>query len=309
MAKFSIDIGIIGAGLAGLTCARALQRAGFSVTLFDKSRGIGGRVATRRIPRDDREIRVDHGLPYLSLQGERTGILIEEFLQKGIIEPRGENFYTSPDGMNAIAKFLAADLDIRRDYLVTGVKVIENHWSIEGKDREAVAVNALVVAIPAPQAADVFQASDLDTFLPVLRSISYDPCITVIVGYPEPPSIPENPNDTRAIVPNGNAPTVFVLHSSPEFASENIDRPDLEIVKQELLARSGLPTPEWSQIHRWRYAFPRQNAGLPYLSSRDPLPLVFCGDWCLGTGERDAVEAALTSGSEAAKEIERYLQL
>ena len=44
-----IDIVIIGAGMSGIACARALRKAGVPVRLIDKGRGIGGRVATRRV--------------------------------------------------------------------------------------------------------------------------------------------------------------------------------------------------------------------------------------------------------------------
>jgi renalase len=311
--EFSINVGIIGAGLAGLTCAQQLENAGFSGILLDKSRGIGGRVATRRVTVGDREIRLDHGLPCLEKQGQKTAEFIENLLEKKRIRSPGENIYTCPDGMNSIAKFLAGDLPIRRDCLVTRLEVQGDRWLLQGKDGEILTVSALVLAIPAPQALSLLQASNLSTFLPELASVVYDPCITVIAGYEDSPPIPPITSDFHQIICDSDkrptpAPTVFVLHSSPDFAARNFDRPDLETVKRELLDRSGLPSPQWSQLHRWRYALPRQGLTVSSLSTSDPLPLVCCGDWCGGTGRENSVEAALTSGTNAAKEIERFLR-
>lgn len=61
-------VAVVGAGLAGATCARALARAGCAVQVFDKSRGAGGRLATRRLEWVDgqgrtRTARFDHGAP------------------------------------------------------------------------------------------------------------------------------------------------------------------------------------------------------------------------------------------------------
>ena len=43
MLAFHTDIAVIGAGLAGVSCARQLAAAGYQVQLFDKSKGMGGR--------------------------------------------------------------------------------------------------------------------------------------------------------------------------------------------------------------------------------------------------------------------------
>ena len=40
---------VIGAGMAGMACAEVLVQAGWAVDLFDKGRGPGGRMSTRRI--------------------------------------------------------------------------------------------------------------------------------------------------------------------------------------------------------------------------------------------------------------------
>ena len=114
------DTIVIGAGLAGLTCARQLQQQGYKVIILDKSRGVGGRIATRRID----NIPVDRGLFFLEVQGKHTQKLIEQLRQQNIIQLWQSKFYQldgednlqpiesvdryiAPAGINAIAKYLA----------------------------------------------------------------------------------------------------------------------------------------------------------------------------------------------------------
>lgn len=106
MTNFSINVGIIGAGLAGLTCARQLCDRGYTVKLFDKSRGIGGRLATRRVNRANQEMAVDHGLPFLTVQGEKTAALIDNLLRENIVTSWFDSSYVAPSGINSVAKLL-----------------------------------------------------------------------------------------------------------------------------------------------------------------------------------------------------------
>lgn len=61
--KAGLKVAIIGAGMAGLTCAQDLAQCGMDVVVFDKGRGLGGRMATRRT---DGSFQFDHGTQYLS---------------------------------------------------------------------------------------------------------------------------------------------------------------------------------------------------------------------------------------------------
>jgi renalase len=67
------DVAVIGAGVAGLICAQQLRHAGYSVVIIEKSRGAGGRLATRRL----HDTRADHGARYLKAQGEMVEKLIK----------------------------------------------------------------------------------------------------------------------------------------------------------------------------------------------------------------------------------------
>ncbi|MEM6868917.1 MAG: FAD-dependent oxidoreductase, partial [Cyanobacteria bacterium P01_C01_bin.121] len=81
------DIAIIGAGLAGLECGRRLKAAGYQVCVLDKSRGLGGRMATRRVVTNQREnIRVDHGLRYWPSPSGVLAPLTEELIAAGVLK-------------------------------------------------------------------------------------------------------------------------------------------------------------------------------------------------------------------------------
>ncbi|TVQ51286.1 MAG: FAD-dependent oxidoreductase, partial [Spirulina sp. DLM2.Bin59] len=111
------DFAVVGAGLAGLSIAQQIQAQDGTVVLLDKSRGVGGRVATRRL----HETHLDHGLPYFQAQGPYTRQLIEQYAHLLHPWPGKAGTYVAPGGNTAIAKAMAADLTIHRHYCVTEI--------------------------------------------------------------------------------------------------------------------------------------------------------------------------------------------
>ncbi|UBF26754.1 FAD-dependent oxidoreductase [Kovacikia minuta CCNUW1] len=208
------DIAVIGAGMAGLTCARQLQETGYRVIVLEKSRGIGGRMATRRL----QGTFADHGACYLTPKGDRFRNLIHQLIQAGVLHiwtdtvdemgadgnlrlPAPDNRYpryVAPKGMTAIAKFLATDLEIRLNQRVHTLELTENHlWRLVGEMTHSalqdhqpftdVFAKAVVLAVPAPQAGMLLQSlpeTVLDSaFIDRLNSISFAPCLSAIAGY------------------------------------------------------------------------------------------------------------------------------
>ncbi len=345
---------VIGAGLSGLTAARRLHQAGYRVRIVDKSRGLGGRLATRRLG----STAIDHGCRYLQPFGEDVQSTIPALLEAGVLRPwQPETFtlaadnsispravgtlYAAPQGMSAIAKALAPGLTIHRQWRATALTTVPQGWRIEGEslaadtpaEPEVFSARAVVVAIPAPQAADLMAAAAqqneaVKTLVQQIQTVEFEAVMTVMAGYGSRISgrlpmqtatggwmiLAETHPTLRWIGLDSSKrtdpeETVVVLHSSAAFADRVIDRPDLDTIGQELLATAAalgawLKTPDWIQVHRWRYGFVRLPLGTAVLRSPVLPHLVGCGDWCSGGN----AEGAIASGNHAADHMVRTLE-
>lgn len=193
--------------MAGLVCAQQLHQAGYTVVVVEKSRGLGGRVATRRVVGS----RADHGLRYLTAQGELSQQFIKALQQRQMLQPwpqtsyqaaadgslhllRASTGYVAPEGMTAIAKLLAAGLTICRSQRLEALQV-QQRWSLTlaaATDRaEApplpLTAAAVVLSIPAPQALPLLTplaAAGLPAaVVDSVTSVQYAPCLSAIAGY------------------------------------------------------------------------------------------------------------------------------
>ncbi|RYE52407.1 MAG: FAD-binding protein, partial [Rhizobiaceae bacterium] len=98
---------IIGSGMAGLACADALASAGHSAELFDKGRGAGGRMATRRMHTPLGQVSIDHGAQYFTVRDPGFAQLVARWRSAGIATPwvpAGKDAWIGIPGMNAVIK-------------------------------------------------------------------------------------------------------------------------------------------------------------------------------------------------------------
>jgi predicted NAD/FAD-dependent oxidoreductase len=332
----TVDVVIIGAGIAGLTCAKHLHKRGLEVLVLDKGKGVGGRVATRRI--GDPPIAVDHGCQYLTADTDGFHRLLKDFLAQGIVTEWTRSLHTldatglhldpldahrpryiCPQGMSSFAKALAQGLDVRLGIPVRGLEP-GSQWRIHSPEGEWFA-RSVVVALPAPQILPLLQPwiQEYPNFASLLESATYAPCLSVMAGY-GPQVLPEwrgirciGDPDLAWIAldsskrPNPQSSPVLVIQSTAEMASQygDAEAEALNQAAERLLRKVGqrlegwMGSPQWFQIQRWRYAFAQETVGVTSLSTALPLPLVCAGDWCAGS----RVEGAWLSGREAAEQV------
>ncbi len=328
------DVAIVGAGISGLVCAHQLHQAGYRVVVVEKSRGLGGRVTTRRL----QDTCADRGLSYLIPQGELTTSFVELLKSQNIVTVwtdtvhefsadsqlkaiKGAPLSVAPDGMSAIARFLGKNLEIQLNRRVVGLRLNNDYWHLQLDDSASeVVAKAVVIAIPAPQALVLLEPFACSVVLDSLRKVEFSACISVIAGYPAncvlPPwqAVTVIDDDTLAWIGNDSSKRpemrspVFVFHSSAKFAQNYIDTEDLQSVGQQILNEAAklLPefaNPDWLQCDRWRYAFPIRPFADNCLNIDTLQPLICCGDWCGGVN----VEGAMRSGMAAAIQIKQVL--
>jgi renalase len=208
-------VAIVGAGLAGLAAARSLTAAGRKVVLFEKSAGVGGRVATRRLE----GCILDHGAQVIKPDGSALAdVMFRQLSTVDLIEvispvrtmksdgeilppdPQyaGQRAFTYRNGMTTLPKLLLAALPADRFELRLKTRIgrIEEDrdgfrlWDDQG--RELLYAESVVLTPPAPQAADLLAESRLqDTTLnalriDALRAVPYRPCLTVLLGHASP---------------------------------------------------------------------------------------------------------------------------
>ncbi|MBD1842214.1 FAD-dependent oxidoreductase [Cyanobacteria bacterium FACHB-63] len=331
MLDSQFDIAIVGAGMAGLSCAQSLHQAGYKVVVIDKSRGLGGRMATRRL----HGTHADHGVCYLKPKSAQFQALlnwlvdrkvirvwtdtIHELNSHGQIQPseRQAPCYAAANGITAIAKFLSLGLTLRLNHRVERIEARDG-WRLHCESGEMVSASAIVIAIPAPQAAMICESVD-QAFVEQLKAVEYSPCISTIAVYPSErqaeveqlgykaivcPSDPDlgwiGIDSTKQLNPVQPA---IVVQSNARFAVQHLEDSDLEQVGKRLLNRAAEVTEQWlthpevAQVHRWRYAFPAEPVTNKYLAANISYPLVCTGDWCGGNRVENAFEAGLATAN------------
>lgn len=299
------QIGIIGAGMAGLGCAHKLARAGLNPVILDKGRGIGGRLATRRTSHG---LRFDHGAQFFTARDEGFRALVATARAAGAADVwddgNGQERFVGVPGMSAVAKQIGAGLDIRLNAEVTGIWAGKEGWSV-CVGGETLLFRQLIMTVPAPQACRLLGAAD--PLVAALGKVRIAPCLTLKAALapdqPEPFRARRDDEDAIAWIPqNGTKPgrpdpACWVAQAGPDWSSKHLDH-DLDEVRDLMLPmlcdRIGADpsSVHHAAAHRWRFARTIVPLGQPFLRN-DEGTLYLGGDWCVGA----RVEAAWTSGT------------
>lgn len=316
-------VAVIGAGIAGLTCARTLQDAGWTVRVFDKGARPGGRVCTRVVDGEP----FDHGAQYLTARDPRFRRFVDGWVADGHVA-RWEGRLAAldrgavtlkPDGgperlvgtpaMEQIARHLAAELDVRSDRRVLPPVRAGGGWELRTENERLGRFEALVVAVPAPQGAELLVAAP-----GLARAVSaapMEPTWAVMLGFPGPLALPFDGAFVQSgplawVAREGSKPgrvagERWVLHATAAWSRAHLEASAEEVAR--LLAEAfgasvgvTLPPPGRAIAHRWRYARGGPESDGPECLADLDLGVVACGDWCVG----GRIEGAFLSGRAAA---------
>ena len=322
------DALVIGAGIAGLTAARELRAAGKSVLVLEKSRGFGGRAATRRWD----GMPVDHGAQFFTARAPEFRVQIDDWLRRGVCfewcrglhrasedgpqPPDGDNFprYACREGMASLGRDLVGPDPsfVVRETKVTKVDRHHSAWELRTEDGRVFHSRALIVTPPPPQSADLLADTSPEATA-FLQSLPMAPCLAVAARYeqtkyswrgiqaPTDPTVSWIGNDTSKRPDLHPDATVLVVHASPDFSAAYYDADENVIVRHLLehaghLAKANLSAPQSWFLQRWRYALGAQTNGDPARLISGTPSLVLAGDAIAG----GKIEGAWLSGEAAA---------
>ncbi len=321
-----LRIAVIGAGIAGLACARALAEGGAAVRLLDKGRGPGGRVATRRVAAPDgTTLGFDHGAQYATARDPGFAALLRE--AGALPWPDPARFVAAP-GMSALARHMAAGLDLACGRHVTALGGGRGAWTLRHLDATLVRpgrpvpedaaaevegpFDRVAVTLPAPQALPLLGGHLPPEAQARLAAVRIAPCWTVMAAFPARLDLPDwlRPGDGGVLgwaardsaKPGRAAGTeAWVVQAGPAWSRDHLEA-GAETVIPALLAALGaragapLPAPDLALAHRWRYALVEAPLGAPCLWDA-ATGIGLAGDWCL----EGRVESAFLSGRALAR--------
>lgn len=324
-----MKVAVIGAGLAGLTAARELKKHDVNVQVFEKSRGIGGRLSTKRLD----WAQIDIGAQYFTVRDARFHQQVQEWKEQGVVDIwdftpyrlKGSQLLKSPDDtlryvgtpkMNAMAHALAKDIDITFSTRITSLNHNSRGWQLNAEtdshsQRVESYFDAVVVAIPAEQSSLLLEQTALSEQLPL--SV-HEPCWALAVS-----TLGKVPQAIQGIfgdfsvswvsrlsskphrIPPNQADDLWMLHFSSEWSETNdkqtcidIKQFGLDWLSKALEAYIDKPLKSINHYeHYWRYARFKENHQDSFLLADPDSKIIAIGDWSQGGRVEGAYLSAL----------------
>jgi renalase len=319
-------VAIVGAGISGLVCAQRLKASGFSVVVFEKARGPGGRITTRRRA----EERFDHGAQYCTVQSDEFATAVRSWFDAGVmapwmgrfaswssgvfsaVEPRRMRWVGTPR-MSAIGRHMARDLNLHLSTRIVRLEALVSGWRLHTDDGAVWGpFDAVVLSCPGPQAAALLP-EESPTHIKA-RQLEYASCWAVMMGFDSPVVLPfdgvqwSHPvlawSARDSSKPGRADGERWVVHTQPEWSDAHLEDDQnavAELVAEQWQTLTGAK-PNDISAHRWRFSLAESSLDEPAYFDSD-MSLGLCGDGL--TGPR--IEDAWHSGCVMASQIEEAL--
>ena len=281
-------IAIIGAGLSGLILAHSLKEHA-NITIFEKARGVGGRMSTRY----NDEFEFDHGVPFFEVHSKAFLQFLAPYIESGLIKSWTKKpYFVACPRMNALAKALSQGLDIKLQHKIEDINELQENF------------DWIISTAPYPQSKALLR--NMPDF-----PVEMNPCYALMLGFKSPLhfhddiSILENPLIERVMI-NSNKPHrskgfSVVVQSTAQWSEKYLEMADDWVITQLLNALRECfafkINPQHISIHRWRFAQSKPHAET-YLWIDDQHNQAACGDWSMQGQVEGAFQAATALGSK-----------
>lgn len=301
--NLAAEVGIVGAGVAGLAAARTLHQAGVDVLLLDTGSRPGGRLVSHRY--HDRQF--DYGAQYLKPHSRRSAVLFSEWRKAGLIVPwhaqalelpqrtkvDTSSWHVAVPTQSELALFLAKGVRLETKFTALDVSGECGNWSLIGhRNVTAGPFQAVFVASALEQACQLLAPHE--EFLDKTESVESKPCFATMVEFEEEVIV----DFDAAFVSGGPLAWVcrdsskpqrpknecWVLHASEDWSLLHLEKTPEWVASQMLsafapLVYSELPPVSFCRSHRWRYAR-TEPSRVPTHRWSKKLGLGLAGDWC-----------------------------
>lgn len=322
------DVVIIGAGISGITAGKFLSKNGFSVKILDKGKAIGGRLATRRIEFENKQLQIDYGCKYIEAHSfefsqELVDLIKNETIKKwntssenAFLDELENNLkFIGRQSMRQIAIELSNGLDISNNVKVKKIKFINGLWNITDNNNQITNSESIILTMPVPQSLELIKNSNVNLTPEIVQNLEKVEYARSIAGililknksniknegglkFKDGPISFITDNNLKGV---NNGLTAVTVEMSHGFSIKNWDKSDEEISELIIDASDDYLNSKVlkSQIHKWKYSTPQKVYPKKFEVVDSPGSLYFAGDAFLGKN----VESAYLSGLSAAKSL------
>jgi renalase len=252
-------IGIVGAGMGGLSCAEGWMNRQHDVALFDKGRGPGGRMSTRRLATSAGEACFDHGAQYFTVRDAAFRRRFDAWSSQGAAAPwpsAGSETFVGVPAMNSPLRQMSEGQSVRWTSVVMRIESVGRGWRLVLDAGEAIDVDIAVVATPAEQAAALLASIAPHLAARALAAPS-EPCWTTMLAFSEPVAVAEDCWRGRGIVgwairnsskPGRTGPESWVVQAGPAWSKTHIEADPQRVtdtLKDAFSEQFGVALPAW----------------------------------------------------------------
>ena len=329
--KLKIDmkknIAVIGAGLAGITIASEINGK-FNVEVFEKSRGVGGRMSTRK----ETPFIFDHGAQFFKIKTSDFRNFLSELFTKKIIQPwkfklayfkgkhlskvklveDADNFFVGVPNMDSIVKYLSKSCNVILNTKIERIIRENDKWNVYDHNKKVYGpYDWVILSLPAQQCKELI--TENTSFYCSIEKIKMKGCFSLMIGMGESLNLEYDAahiekEDIAWFSINNSKPCrmnnqCLLINSSYEYAARNLNTSKDKVLKHLLnissrLINYNLSKSAMIKIHQWKYVeakcYPKVNYFIDYKDK-----VAVCGDWFINS----RVEGAFLSAHELSQKI------